>query len=429
MNESTIKNKLNDLPSEVVQELISTIESLSQARDMQTLTRLVSESARRLTGADGAAFVLRDEDRCYYVDEDAIGPLWKGRRFPLKSCISGWSMLNKLPVCLEDIYLDPRIPADAYRPTFVKSLIVVPIRKSNPIGAIGNYWAKQHRPTDVEVNILQALADTTSVALENLELYAQLQQKVQDLQDRNYELERYAWVASHDLREPLRSIVTSLELIERRCGETFDSKTTEYFDFAVTGARRLQNLVKDILSHTQAIEKAVMFEMVDSREIAQESIKTICALDGANDTNISISQLPVVRSSPELLAQVFGNLVSNAFKFRSQDRKLKLEIGANADGADWIFFVRDNGIGIDPNFHERIFKMFQRLHPQDSYEGSGLGLAICKKILERHKGKIWLESQLGIGSTFYFSIPASAPGAEMTKNENRTLTNGHPTHA
>ncbi|MDY0008643.1 MAG: ATP-binding protein [Bdellovibrionales bacterium] len=162
-----------------MEHLIVVIQELSQAHSIDTVTAIVRTAARQLTGADGATFVFRDDDKCYYADEDAISPLWKGQRFPMSACISGWTMLNKQHTAIEDIYKDDRIPADAYRPTFVKSLVMVPIRKQNPIGAIGNYWAETRKPLEEEIKILQALADATSVTLRNLELYDELQKSYQ----------------------------------------------------------------------------------------------------------------------------------------------------------------------------------------------------------------------------------------------------------
>jgi diguanylate cyclase (GGDEF)-like protein len=158
--------------------LLSAIQALSLARDMSQVQRLVSSAARKITGCDGVTFVLRDQEKCYYADEDAIAPLWKGKRFPLEQCISGWVMQNKKSAVIEDIYKDSRIPFEAYRPTFVKSLAMVPIRQGNPIGAIGNYWARPYKATDLEVQLLQALADSTSIALENIELYHTLDARV-----------------------------------------------------------------------------------------------------------------------------------------------------------------------------------------------------------------------------------------------------------
>jgi hypothetical protein len=173
--------------------LVEVVQRLSLARDLLTIQDFVRRAARHLTGADGATFVLRDGDRCFYADEDAIAPLWKGQRFPMSACISGWSMLNRRPAVIEDIYADNRIPHDAYRPTFVKSLVMVPIRTLDPIGAIGNYWAAPHRPTEAEVKLLQALADTTAVALENVRVFTELEERVQartaELEETNRRLE------------------------------------------------------------------------------------------------------------------------------------------------------------------------------------------------------------------------------------------------
>lgn len=159
--------------------LVSVVQQLSLARDLQSVMAIVRVAARELTGADGATFVLRDNDQCYYAEENAISPLWKGRRFPMDICISGWVMQHRQPAVIEDIYADDRIPAEAYRPTFVRSLAMVPIRTVEPIGAIGNYWARKRRPTDEEVAVLQALADSTAVALENVRVYEELEQRVQ----------------------------------------------------------------------------------------------------------------------------------------------------------------------------------------------------------------------------------------------------------
>lgn len=150
--------------------LAGTIEKIAAVRDLPSLMAIVRDTLRELTGADGITLVLRDNDHCHYVDEDAIGPLWKGQRFPLESCISGWTVLHAEAVAIEDIYADPRIPHDAYRPTFVKSLAMVPIGRDQPVGAIGCYWAKQHRATPEELELQQALADAMSVGLANVDL-------------------------------------------------------------------------------------------------------------------------------------------------------------------------------------------------------------------------------------------------------------------
>src|SRR4051812_25330353 len=152
--------------SDRVLDLIEVIQRLSQARTVETVQDIVRHAARRLTGADGATFVLCDNEQCHYIDEDAIGPLWKAKKSPMPACVSGWAMLNRQPAVIEDIFADARVPHAAYEPTFVKSLVMVPIRTIDPVGAIGTYWATRRKPTDEEVRLLQALADTTAVAIE-----------------------------------------------------------------------------------------------------------------------------------------------------------------------------------------------------------------------------------------------------------------------
>lgn len=172
------------ISSHLVGHLVSVCEELSHARDMEMVMAVVRRAARELTGADGATFVLLDPgpdgDMCHYADEDAIAPLWKGGRFPVHSCISGWSMRNKATAIVPDIYNDPRIPVDLYEPTFVRSLVMAPIRKSAPLGAIGTYWKEKRTPTSEEVHILEALTDIVAVNIELVQVYQDMEQRVSD---------------------------------------------------------------------------------------------------------------------------------------------------------------------------------------------------------------------------------------------------------
>jgi hypothetical protein len=196
-----------DLRPEVI-DLVEVVQRLSLARDLPTVQDIVRRAARRLTGADGATFVLRDGELCHYADEDAIAPLWKGQRFPLRACVSGWAMLHRRPAVIDDVYADDRVPHDAYRPTFVRSMVMVPIRTLDPVGAIGNYWAEPHRPTPAEVRLLQALADTTAVALENVRVFTELEDRVTA---RTAELE----AANRRLAEANRELLAAHEQADR----------------------------------------------------------------------------------------------------------------------------------------------------------------------------------------------------------------------
>jgi GAF domain-containing protein len=175
---STNKDANTDNKVQRMQTLVKVIQELSLARDIKKIQEIVVVTARMLTGAEGATFVLREGNFCHYVNEQAIAPLWKGKRFPMSVCVSGWVMQNHQPVVIEDIYKDERVPIDAYRPTFVKSLAIVPIRTMSPVGAIGNYWSFVHKPTKEDLELLQALADTTAVALENVKVYNELEERV-----------------------------------------------------------------------------------------------------------------------------------------------------------------------------------------------------------------------------------------------------------
>jgi len=203
--------------SGAVEFLIDVVQRLSLATTMDAIVAIVRTAARQLTGADGATFVLRDGECCCYVDEDAIGPLWKGKRFPMEQCISGWVMNSGESVTIPNIYLDPRIPVDAYRPTFVRSLAMVPIRTQSPVGAIGNYWATLHTPTPVQIKLLQALADSTAIAMQNVQIHQELEDRVRQ---RTEELEaaNAALRAEAGLRKKMESKVMLLSITDELTG-------------------------------------------------------------------------------------------------------------------------------------------------------------------------------------------------------------------
>jgi len=232
------------MTSDQLKLLVATVQQLSLARDLETIMVAVRTAARNLTGADGATFVLRDNDMCYYAEEDAISPLWKGQRFPMSACISGWTMMNKQPAIVPDVYFDVRIPAEIYRPTFVKSLAMVPIRTLNPIGAIGNYWAQPHSPTVAELQLLQSLADITSVSIANVYAY-------NDLKTQNNKLREIAFLQSHQVRAPIANVQGLYQLFN--FNNPSDPINTEILEKLKISSEALDAVIRRIVQSTTEI--------------------------------------------------------------------------------------------------------------------------------------------------------------------------------
>jgi PAS domain S-box-containing protein len=235
---------------------------------------------------------------------------------------------------------------------------------------------------------------------------AVLAAKTAELERSNAELEQFAYVASHDLREPLRMVASYTELLSERYRGKLDERADKYIGYINDGARRMQRLVSDLLALSRVGTQGKPLEPVDSAAVLKNVMRSMTPAIRESHASIQSGSLPVVAADESQLGQLFQNLIGNAIKFRAPDRPSSIIIDARrADGA-WIFSVQDNGIGIESQYSERIFQMFQRLHGRDEYEGNGIGLAIAKKIVERHGGSIWLSSAVGEGTVFYFSLPA-----------------------
>lgn len=394
----------SDWYTKSMERLVDVVQDLSHARDLDSIMAVVRKAARELTGADGATFVLRDGDKCYYAEEDAISPLWKGQRFPMKTCISGWVMLNAQIVVIEDIYKDPRIPAAAYRPTFVKSLAMVPVRKENPVGAIGNYWAKNRVPSDEELKILQALANVTSVAMENVDLYARLQDKVRALEKSNEELERFAWAASHDLKSPLRAVDNLSKWIEEDLGDRLEGGTRKNMNTLRQRVHRMEKLLDDILefAHLEHKLNPDESEKTDGTTLLNDVFTLIDIPDGFTlEADEKFKKLRLPRLP---LQMIFCNLVDNAIKHHDRPAG-RIRIGVEEQETQYIFTVSDDGPGIPPEYRKKIFEMFQTLLPRDTREGSGMGLALVKKMIDLHGGTISVEPRPERGSVFRFTWP------------------------
>ncbi len=391
-----------------MKRLVEAVQELSLARDLDTIMAIVRKAARELTGADGATFVLRDGDNCHYAEENAISPLWKGQKFPMSACISGWVMLQRQPAVIGDIYQDARIPAAAYRPTFVKSLAMVPIRTQAPIGAIGNYWARSHFASGWEVEILQALANTTSVAMENVQVYGELEQRVADrtrqLQAANRELKTFSYSVSHDLRNPLNIIGGFAGLLEQTQKGVLGPKALGYLDSIIAETHRMSELIEDLLRLAKFSEIELRRENVDLSRLAGD----VAARLQSTSRTLAFTAQPGLTASADagMVRIVLENLLANAWKYSARQPQAAVAFGQELqpDGTP-AFFVRDNGAGFDMQHAQKLFAPFQRLHSDQEFAGTGVGLATVQRIIHRHGGRIWAEAAKGRGATFYFTLP------------------------
>jgi PAS domain S-box-containing protein len=227
---------------------------------------------------------------------------------------------------------------------------------------------------------------------------------VDELRRSNAELEQFAYVASHDLQEPLRTVAGMVQLLQRRYQGQLDDRADEYIHYAVDASGRMQKLICDLLDFSRVDRKGQSFEPTPLEEVVQIALANLQAATAESQAQITVDPLPVVKADGGQLVQVFQNLLGNAIKFRGE-QPLAIHIGVQKIENGWQFAVQDNCIGIDPQYFERIFLLFQRLHTRRKYPGTGIGLALCKKIIERHGGKIWIESAINQGATFFFTLP------------------------
>jgi signal transduction histidine kinase len=395
---------------EGMKRLVDVVQQLSLARDLDTVMAIARHAARELTGADGATFILRDGDRCHYADEEAIAPLWKGQRFPMTACISGWAMIHGESVAIEDIYADDRIPHDAYRPTFVKSLAMVPIRSRDPIGAIGNYWAARHVPSKDELDLLRALADTTAVALENVRVFGELERRVADrtaeLAAANRELESFSYSVSHDLQAPVRAIRGFSALLEEDHASQLDEEARRKLTVISGEAARMGELIQGLLDLSRLGRHAIEREDIDMVEAARRAFDRATSEGGAG-VELRLGALPRATGDRRLVDRIWDNLLSNAIKFSARRPSPRVAVDGRRDGPFSVYTVEDNGAGFDPAAQAKLFGAFQRLHHASEFPGTGIGLALVRRIVERHGGHVDAEGRPGEGARFRFALPAA----------------------
>jgi signal transduction histidine kinase len=284
--------------------------------------------------------------------------------------------------------------------------IAVTLAISRPLGRLRTSADRIAAGEMVEPGFTDRRDEIGSLSRAMTTMVRSLNRQADELKRSNTDLEQFAYVASHDLQEPLRMVSGFTGLLKRRYGGKLDADADEYIDFAVSGANRMQSLINDLLSYSRVGREEVAAKAVDTQVALDQALANLQTAIEDRSAMVSCGQLPTVWANHGMLVRLFQNLISNALKFCKAERPI-VRIQAEARGGDWVFSVADNGIGIDPQYKDRIFLIFQRLHKQSEYPGTGIGLAVCKRIVERNGGRIWLESEPGKGTTFFFTLPAT----------------------
>jgi PAS domain S-box-containing protein len=250
---------------------------------------------------------------------------------------------------------------------------------------------------------MQDITDRKHAELELQKLNEDLEKRAAELKASNSELERFAYVASHDLQEPLRMVSSFLSLLQKKLGDDLDEASKKYVHFAIDGAERMKALIQDLLHYSRLGSSNELFSTVDLDDVLKNILRIYYNTIKEVNATVNVSALPMVIGNKTQLSQLFQNLLGNALKYRSDKRPI-IDVKCQQLEGEWLFTVKDNGIGIGPKFFDKIFVIFQRLHNKNQYSGTGIGLAVCKKIVERHGGKIWVESSVDQGSTFHFTL-------------------------
>ncbi len=405
------KNAENQIKSlnERLELLVEAIQQLSVSASMDKIMTTVRTYARKLVNADGSTFILREGDMCYYADEDSVSHLWKGQRFPLQDCISGWAMINKQPVIIEDIYADERVPVEAYKSTYVKSLAIAPIRLNDPLGAIGIYWSKNYKLSDVEVKLMNSLADAAAIAVENVQLIEGLEIKIEErtsqLLAANEELEAFSYSVSHDLRAPLRHINGYVDMLNSRYYEILDEKGRHYLETISGASRKMGTLIDDLLQFSRTGRKELSRSRLDFNMLIKEVLKELEPVMEGRNIEWDIQDLPMVLGDYTLLKLVWSNLIDNAIKYTRNQEIARIRIGYKNEAKNFIFCIIDNGVGFDMKYAHKLYGVFQRIHSQTEFEGTGIGLANVQRIIHKHSGLVWAEAEKDKGASFFFSLP------------------------
>ena len=324
-------------------------------------------------------------------------------------------------VWLPDVSQEPTLQRrEAAARAGLRSAFAFPILMGGEFYGVIEFYARAARPRNEQViEIAQTAGSQIAQFIARLQAEAALREandelarQAEELRRSNSELEQFAYVASHDLQEPLRMISSYTQLLMRRYGDRFDKEAKEFMDYVVDGSARMKQLIEDILAYSRIGTRGRELVPVESEAALKRALGSLRGAIEASGATVTHDPLPAVHADAVQLAQLFQNLIGNAIKFKGATAPL-VHISVTQRPDWWQFAVRDGGIGIDPEFFGRIFMVFQRLHSKGEYPGTGIGLAICKKVVDRHGGRIWVESRPGAGSTFFFTLPRKGDQAHV----------------
>ena len=406
---------LSSMPSSranALNELVSAVERLAGAADELEIAAIVRTAARRLTGADGVSVVLRKGARVHYVDEDAVGPLWKGQDFPIEACISGWAILNKQTVVIEDITGDPRIPLAAYQPTFVKSLAMAPVGLPQPIAAIGAYWGERRRPTDDEVQALETMARAAAAALDNVRLRRELHESAETAQAAERAKDVFLAAMSREIRAPLNGLATLVDLLSRT---QLDAKQQQIASLLKTSAEDTVDLVCRILDFARLEAGRAAFYPAPFDLVA--AVRTAAAPHAVEAQRRGL--LFAIEIAPEAEGSFIGDgprvqqlidlLVANAVKYTDQGGITLRLAEEERVGIRAIFRldVIDTGLGFDEAAASTLFARFTQGNAPRG--GLGLGLALAHAIARAMGASVSASAANGLGSTFTVRLPLDRP--------------------
>jgi signal transduction histidine kinase len=438
-------------------------QSAAELIKLDDLTNMILKEVTDTIHIQTAAFFLKNDKSGVFRLTAQNGNDNRGANFFRKDHpIMNWLEKNKKPLTHSDIEMQPQFKSLWGREKddleHLAAELFIPVSAKNELVGVFVLGPKRSelQYSSDDVITLTTVANQTAMAIENARLFWQLEGMVEalsvahdelelrvqertsqlasanealqaenaerlraeeaiqryakELERSNKELQQFAYVASHDLQEPLRMVASFLQLLERRYAEKLDQNAKDYIYYAVDGAKRMQTLILDLLEYSRVGTRGKSFAKIDLNEVVQQVQSNLKVAIHENKAKIIYKSLPRVFGDDTQLIQVFQNLIGNAIKFHGSQTP-EIRVSSRRKNGNYEIMVRDNGIGIDPRYADRIFLIFQRLHNREEYPGNGIGLAICKRIVERHGGTIWVESQAEQGATFHFTIPTKAKEA------------------